>query len=162
MRIEPLVILNFGEALTDDLKTEIEENMGRKVEERRIKLSINAVRYTYPQVLKAMNEIDLKLLPPDVVLNLPKLPIAAVFLVNEFFARTGTLPLILELVRDPMELGTRSFGTLRNLQLGIGETRRRHKEYLTGRALEYASDQSESPPTSRRNLSSDSSNGKGP
>jgi len=128
MNDSPLVILNFGEVLTEDLRKQMVEELGRQVDERRVRLSINAVRLTYPQVQRLMDTIDLAALPTDVVLNVPKLPIGAVYVVNEFYARTGVHPIILELTRDPVDNGERRFGTLRNLELEIKETRRRRAE----------------------------------
>lgn len=125
MKRDPLVVLNFGEALVDELRQQIEEELNRKVDERRIKLAINALRLTYPQVLKLMDSVDLAALPTDAIINVPKLPIGAVYVVNEFFARTGVHPIILELTRASADGGVRRFGTLRNLELEIAETRRR-------------------------------------
>ena len=132
----PLLILNFNNALSDDLKSEMGEGLQREIIDRRIKMPINAVQFTYPQVLRAMDKINFSDLPVDVVLNLPRLPIAAAYIVNEFYSRTGIHPIILELIRDPMEEGVRRFGTLRNLELEIGATRRRRRKFLVENILE--------------------------
>jgi len=125
MKRSPLVVLNFGEMLTDELKHQIEDELNRTVDERRIKLAVNALRLTYPQVLTLVDSIELSALPTDTIINVPKLSIGAVYLVNEFFARTGVHPIILELTRASMDSTTRRFGTLRNLELEVMETRRR-------------------------------------
>ena len=131
MKREPLVILNFNDRLDEDLKTEITEALGREVEERRIKIAINSQKFAYTQVLAAMDAVDLLDLPEDVVLNLPRLPIAAVYIVNEFYARTGRFPIILELLRRLRKNPARSFGTLRDLELEVDETRRRRQKLLS-------------------------------
>lgn len=131
-----LTVLNFGALLSPELVEQMEEELDRKVEDRRIRLSINAVKFTYPQVLRAMDSIDLSSLSTDTVLNLPKLPIAAAYIVNEFFARTGIHPTILELIRDQNELDVRRFGTLRNLELEISATRSRRRNRLVSSVLD--------------------------
>jgi len=130
MKQEPLVILNFNDRLDEDLRVEITEALGREVDERRIKVPINSQIFAYSQVLTAMDKIDLRNVPEDVVLNLPKLPIAAVYIVNEFYARTGRFPIILELLRKLRKSLTRSFGTLRDLELEVESTRRRRQKHL--------------------------------
>jgi len=140
MKRSKLVVLNFGMPLSEELVEQMEEELGREVEDRRVRLSINAVKFTYPQILRAMDTIDLAALPTDIALNLPKLPIAAAYIANEFFARTGIHPTVLELIRDPNEMETRRFGTLRNLELEITATRTRRRKHLTSSVLDAAED----------------------
>jgi len=143
MKRDPLVVLNFGGALADELKRQIEEELDRTVDERRIKLAINALRLTYPQVLTLMDSIELAALPTDTIISIPKLPIGAVYLVNEFFARTGVHPIILELTRASMDSPTRRFATLRNLELEVTETRRRRRnKVVRGESTESIEDNS--------------------
>jgi len=136
MKRDPLIILNFGKALHSGIKQEIAEELGREVDERRYRLAINAMKYTYPQVLRVIDRINFKDLPTDVVLHLPGIPIGAAYIVNEFYARTGIHPIILELVRDIEEEEVRRFGTLRNLELEIRATRDKRRKFLVSSILD--------------------------
>ena len=136
MKREPLFILNFNDRLDEVLKEEIAATLGREVIEKRIRIAINSQKLAYPQVLVAMDAVDLKNLPDEVVVNLPRLPIAAVYIVNEFYARTGTYPLIIELIRDFTNPSVRRFCMLRNLELEVEATRRRRPGHLTAKVLE--------------------------
>jgi len=130
----PLLILNFHpEPLTVEIIRQIEEEIGRPVKQKMVNFSINQAKYTYPQVLSVMDELDLVHLPTNVAFHLPGLPTGAVFLVIDFYARTGQFPSVLELQRD--RRGNRwIFGTLRDLNVEVNATRANPKRVCTVQA----------------------------
>lgn len=120
---KPLLILNFHpEPLPDYLIQEIKEQIGREVQQKLVNFSINTGKYTHPQVLTILDKLDLATLPTNVIFHVPGLPTGAIYLVVDFYARTGLFPTILELVRDDKDRKKWSFGTLRDLNVEVLHT----------------------------------------
>ena len=127
----PLLILNFHpEPLSSELVAEIETEIGRPVEQRMINFSINTAKLTYPQTLSILDKINIKNLPTNVVLHLPGLPTGAVYLVIDFFARTGQFPTVLELVRDWKDRKSWRVGQFRDLNVEVNATRNNPKRVI--------------------------------
>ncbi len=138
---KPLTIINFGPLLSDAFKRQIEEELGRPVLERRIRLQLDHKKLTYPQVMRAVDRIDFTGLPNDALLNLPTDSAATACLISEFFARTGQHPNIIERVKwrgDPVW----RFGTKRNLEFEIQQTRKRRST----KVVNWAKKDMKSPP----------------
>lgn len=124
---KPLLILNFGPLLPEYFKRQMEKELARPVVERRVHLQLDHKKLIHPQVLREVDRIDFHNLPVDVALNLPGDPVAAACLITEFFARTGHHPTIIERIRrkgDPVW----RFGTNRNLEFEVQQTRKRRSE----------------------------------
>jgi len=123
MKRGKITILNFHpEPLSKKLTRQIEEELGRIVVEINVNFSINTMKYTYAQVLTILDKLNIKELPTDVVFHLPGLPTGALYLVIDYYARTGMFPIILELVRDSKKRKDWVFGQLRDLNLEITTT----------------------------------------
>lgn len=120
-----VVILNFHpERLPRTVVDQIEEETGRRVDERMVRFSINTVKYTYPQTLTCVDGMGVADLPSNVVFHLPGLPTGAVYLVAEFYARTGMFPCVLELKRSESDRKTWEFGCIRDLNVEVDQTRK--------------------------------------
>lgn len=100
-----LYILNFGRKLSDNIVKQITEETKAIVSEEQIKVNINLSKNIYIQVVDIINSISKDLLAGDkkICVNLPGLPLAAVYLITELHARMGYFPLVLELYRDHKE-----------------------------------------------------------
>jgi len=119
----PLLILNFHpEPLPEYLVEEIEEHLGRPVQQKLVDFSINTGKYTHPQVLSILDKLRIETLPTNVVFHVPGLPTGAIYLVIDFYARTNQFPTILELVRDEQDRKRWTFGTLRDLNVEVLHT----------------------------------------
>jgi len=128
---EKQVILNFGVPLTDNLKKEISSILNKSVEEKHFVVGINMKKNIFIQCVDIVDKVDTDNLPTDYVVNLPGLPIAAVYLCTELEARTGVKPAILELHREKDERGIVSdfhFGKIRNLELEAHFSRKKREE----------------------------------
>lgn len=93
-------LINFGSELSDDVIKQIEETYNFKIEQIRIKASLNLKKHsTYIQVHDIV-ESNRKYFTEDFIINLPGLPIFSAFLVIEIHALTGKFPVILECVKN--------------------------------------------------------------
>jgi hypothetical protein len=123
-----LVIINFGSAISDKLKLEIEAQLQVPIEIRQYNPGINMKKNIYVQCVDLVDKINIDELPMNFVLNLPGLPISACYIVNEIEARTGTKPQILELHREKDSQGVLSdfrFGKIRSLEFETQYTRKK-------------------------------------
>ena len=97
-----LYILNFGRKLSENVVSEIQQSTNALVNEELIRVNINLSKNIYIQVVDVVNSITSDQLNGDkkIVVNLPGLPLAAVYILVELHARLGYFPLVLELYRD--------------------------------------------------------------
>ena len=93
-------LINFGSELSEDVIRQIEESHNFKIEQIRIKASLNLKKHsTYIQVHDIVQS-NKKYFTENFIINLPGLPIFSAFLVTEIHALTGKFPVILECVKN--------------------------------------------------------------
>jgi len=100
MDIKNVNLINFGSELSDEVIKQIENTHKFKINQIRIKASLNLKKYsTYIQVADIIRA-NRQYFTENIIINLPGLPIFSAFLITEIHALTGKFPVILECVKD--------------------------------------------------------------
>lgn len=97
---EPVYLINFGSELSDSLIAQIEEKNSFKVEQIRIKASLNLKKHSIYIQVHDLVLSNKKYFEKNFIINLPGLPIFCACLITEIHALTGKFPVILECVKN--------------------------------------------------------------
>jgi hypothetical protein len=129
---EKVYLLNFGARLCEEATEEIRKEVNAdSIEQILKKVNLDLSKNPYIQCHDGIiSQKSILLGKYPVVINLPGLPIACVFLINEISAITGKEPTIVFTSRDISENGYFSdfkFKRLFNLQYEKTVTREKHK-----------------------------------
>lgn len=125
-------LLNFGAKLNDDVLEKVKNEIGAEdINQKMVKVNLDLSRNPYIQchdIVEAQK--DYLLSDHPFVINLPGLPIACVFVINEITAITGSEPTIIFTSRNIAEEGYFSefkFRRLFNLSYEKTVTREKFK-----------------------------------
>ena len=125
-----IFLVNFGIELNDGILQEIETRSQCRVNVFNLAVKINLKKNVYIQIVDLINEVPEKFLfSKDLILNVPTLSLAAIYLFCEIYFRTNRMPFILELHRDKSKnpFAEFEFGKICNLQLEKSVTQNNQK-----------------------------------
>jgi hypothetical protein len=125
-----IFLLNFGIELNDGILREIEERSQCKVNVFNVGVKINLKKNVYIQIVDLINEVPEKFLySKELIINVPTLSLAAIYIFCEIYFKTNRMPFVLELHRDKSKnpFAEFEFGKICNLQLEKSVTQNNQK-----------------------------------
>jgi hypothetical protein len=102
MKKREVLFLNFSELIFDEtVNNDISHTLGVPVTTIRKQIALNLKSNCYQQIVNVIDEVRDQLLEYEFVMVCPPaLSIAAIYIVNEIYATTNILPLVLELEKS--------------------------------------------------------------
>ena len=125
-----ILILNFGYPLSDRCKEQITEHYpDNELREVMLSASFDIKKCLYPQVVSFLDNVDVQVdgRVPYLV-NISNLSIVSIYIISELYARSGTFPKVVELIRDET-LGIFVLKRIVNLDYERRMTRNKKRKY---------------------------------